>query len=399
VPSQPGSGEIDVVAVRAATPGCEASTFLLSAGSSLPTQRTLDAVIAHLRLEAEIGGYAAAVQAAPMLERGRRAFAELVGGSADEVALTPSDSVAFAKAWWGWVLGGNVGSGETVWLDRLIYHSHYAAVAQTQGLVGFEVAVLPSLPDGTLDVDRVSLDGSANAVCATVVGTHSGNVNPVAELGAITESLGVPLFVDGCQALGQMALDVRDLRCQVFTGTGRKFLRGPRGTGVLWVSGPLIDRFVPPGIDGTNMDWTSAGLEVHAGMGRFAEYEVSYAAMVGLAHAAEQVLELDIEAIELRVHALAERLRQELSARSRVTVHDTAARRCGIVTFTVEGIDPAALVAAAEHDGVRINESTATYAAFDMEAKGLRSVVRASPHYFNTDEEIDRLLEVVDRFV
>jgi cysteine desulfurase / selenocysteine lyase len=181
----------------------------------------------------------------------------------------------------------------------------------------------------------------------------------------------------------------------VFTGTGRKYLRGPRGSGVLWVAGDLIDRFTPPGLDGSSTAWTTDGLRIRPGMGRFVEYETSYASLVGLAHAAEQAVETGMPAIEDRVTALGEHLRTGLAAIPGVAVHDTAPRRCGIVTFTVDGLSAAEVVAAATRRNIRINASTASWATLDMEAKGLDSVVRASPHAFNTHDELDELVELV----
>jgi len=387
---------IDVAAARAATPGCEAQAFLLSAGSSLPTQETLDAVIGHLRREAEVGGYAAADEVAGVLDQGRADLAALVGGQAGEVALSTSDTAAWVKAWWGWVTGGNVRPGSAVLVDRLSYHSHYAALCTTQSIADFEIRVMPSLPDGTIDVGAVEVDGDVGVVCTTMIGTHCGNVNPIAEVGAIAATAGVPMFLDACQALGQLRLDVKQLGCHVLTATGRKFLRAPRGTGMLWVDAALVERFRPPGIDGTSAAWSpTGGLDLVGGMARFEEYEVSQAAMVGLASAAAQVRRLGIDAIEATAQPLAEHLRTSLAGIPGVTVADTAARRCAIVTFTVDGVPPADVVATAGAAGVVINESTALWAALDMEAKHLAQVVRASPHYFNTTEEIDRLVEVM----
>lgn len=385
---------IDVGAARAATPGCSDGIFLLSAGSSLPTRTTLDAVVGHLRREADVGGYRAADEAQDLLRQGRSDLAALVGGEPSEVALVPSDSVGWVKAWWGWVVGGNVPDGSVVLVDRLTYHSHYAALAETQAIAGFEVDVMPSLPDGTVDLAALDVRDEVSVVCATMVGTHCGNVNPVAEIGAAAE--GVPLFVDGCQAIGQLEVDVRRLGCHVLTGTGRKFLRGPRGSGLLWIDGELADRFRPPGIDATSTDWTvDAGLSIRPGMGRFEEYEFSYASMVGLAVAADQARTIGMAAVEARASMLADVLRDGLTQIDGVTVHDTAARRCAIVTFTVAGVEPHVVVDVAHRHGISISASTAPWAALDMGAKGLRSVVRASPHYFNTEAEIDRLIEVI----
>jgi cysteine desulfurase / selenocysteine lyase len=387
---------LDVAAARVATPGCAGRVFLLSAGSSLPTQTTLDAVVGHLRREADVGGYQAADEAHDVLQRGRADLAALVGGEPSEIAFVPSDSVGWVKAWWGWVVGGNVPDGGVVLVDRLTYHSHYAALVQTQAIADFEIRVMPSLPDGTVDLAALDVGDDVSVVCATMVGTHSGNVNPIGEIGVA--AAGAPVFVDGCQAVGQLEIDVRALGCHVLTGTGRKFLRGPRGSGVLWVAAELVDRFRPPGIDATSTDWTAeGGLSTRPGIGRFEEYEVSYAAMVGLASAARQACEVGMAAVEARVTGLADTLRAGLGVIDGVTVHDTAARRCGIVTFTVAGVEPDTVVDVADRHGISINASTAPWAALDMDAKGLGSVVRASPHYFNTESELERLVDVVDQ--
>lgn len=391
------SPSADLDAWRAATPGCHDRTFLLSAGSSLPTSETLDAVVGHLRLEAEIGGYAAADRVVDVLERGRSDLAALVGGDADEIALVPSDSVGWVKAWWGWVVGGNVPRGSTVLVDRLCYHSHFAALDQTRHFGEFAIGLLPSLDDGTVDVDALHIGDEVSAVCVTMVGTHSGNVNPVAAVGRATEATGVPMFVDACQAVGQLHLDVGELGCQVLTGTGRKFLRGPRGSGLLWVARDVVDRFVPPGIDATSTAWsTDEGMRIGPGVRRFEEYEVAYASMVGLSVAARQARAIGTEVIERRVVGLGEQLRHTLASIDGVQVRDTAAHRCGIVTFTVDGVRSADIVAAASRADVIVNESTAVWAALDMDAKHTPTVVRASPHYFNTEAELDRLAEIVD---
>jgi selenocysteine lyase/cysteine desulfurase len=204
------------------------------------------------------------------------------------------------------------------------------------------------------------------------------------------------VFLDACQAIGQIQLDVAELGCHVLTATGRKFMRAPRGTGMLWVDAEIIDRFQPPGIDGTSAGWSAAeGIDVHPGMARFEEYEFGYAAMVGLASAASQARELGMASIEAHVTQLADDLRDGLEAVPGVTVTDVAERRSAIVTFQVDGVAPADVVAAAARGGIVINESTAIWAALDMDAKGMAQLVRASPHYFNTHDDLDRLIDCI----
>jgi cysteine desulfurase / selenocysteine lyase len=390
---------LDVAALRDETPGCHDHAFLNSAGSSLPTRRTLEAVKAHLDLESSIGGYGAADAATEVIRSASGGLARLVGGQAHEVALAVSDSDAWVRAIWGWMLRRNVAKGQVVLADRLSYHSHHAALVQLAELFGFELRTIGSLDDGTVDLATMATqlgDERVALVSVTAIGTHSGNINPMASIGELVSARSVPLFVDGCQALGHLEVDVRRWGCSVFTGTGRKWLRAPRGTGMLWVAEELVDRFAPPGIDGVSTTWTSTdGFSMAKGMDRFESFEGPIAAKVGLATAVDQALALDRSAVAAHITSAADQLRAGLASNPRVTVHDTAAMRSGIVTFSVAGATPSSVVAAAAQRGVAINVSTATWAALDMEAKGLTQVVRASPHIFNTAEELGRVVEVV----
>jgi cysteine desulfurase / selenocysteine lyase len=389
----------DVGAARRATPGCADVAFLNNAGAALPTQRTLDAVFEHLKLESRIGGYAAGDHVVETLTQARADLAQLVGGANHEVAITGSDTASWTKAMWGWAAGGNIPARSTVYVDRLSYHSHYSALFQLQQLIAFTIEVLPANADGTIDLSKLaSIDTStASLVCATMIGTHCGNVADIVPIGEWCNSIGVPLFLDGCQALGHFPVDVRALGCSVFTGTGRKWLRAPRGTGMLWVADELIERFSPPGTDATNTVWNTDGsMKIAAKIGRFEEFETPIASYVGLASAARQALELGPEATGIQVRMLADDFRNDLRTIDRVTVQDTAPNRCGIVTFTVDGITPAEVVAAAAKNEASISASSATWATLDMTAKSLNQVVRVSPHYYNTTDELARVLGAVE---
>jgi cysteine desulfurase / selenocysteine lyase len=388
----------DVDAARRKTPGCVDLAFLNNAGAALPTRQTLDAVFEHFKLESRIGGYAAGERAAETLTQARADLAQLVGGVAHEVAITGSDTASWTKAMWGWAAGGNIPAHSTVYVDRLSYHSHYSALFQLQQLTPFTIEVLPANVDGTIDLRHLTNLKTSNIslVCATMIGTHCGNVADIAPVGEWCKSIGVPLFLDGCQALGHFQVDVRALGCSLFTGTGRKWLRAPRGTGMLWVTEELIERFSPPGTDATNTVWNPDGsMKITAKIGRFEEFETPTASYVGLASAARQALELGPEATGTRVRMLADEFRAQLATIPRVTVQDTAPNRCGIVTFTVDGIPPSEVVAKAAENDASISASSATWATLDMTAKSLTQVVRVSAHYYNTADELARVLDAL----
>ena len=258
---------------------------------------------------------------------------------------------------------------------------------------------MPAAADGTIDVEALVAELAADDVAlvsATHVGTHRGLVNPVEEVGAACRDAGVLFFLDACQSMGQLPVDVGRIGCAVATGTGRKWLRGPRGTGLLYVRDDLVGRLRPPGIDGASASWDDADrFHLEPGASRFVPFESPVACRLGLGTAVDHALDLGIDAIARRVDAVAEYLRAGLSAVTGTTVHDGGHRRCGIVTFTVDGVGPPAVKAAAAAAGVNVSVTGAAAARLDMGGTRPESVVRASPHYVNTEDECDRLVEVV----
>ena len=392
-------GPIDVETERSTTPGCRGIAHLNNAGAALATQATLDAVVGHLRREAAQGGYEAAASVADRLVALRSSAARLLGADDGDVVVTGSDTQSWTKALWGFALGGGIARNQRILADRLAYDSHYLGLLQVSELTGATVEVVPSMADGTIDLDALAaaLDpGGVALVAVTHIGTHRGLVNPVEEAGAASRRAGVPFFLDACQSVGQLQVDVGAIGCQVATATGRKWLRGPRGTGLLYVERSFAERLRPPGISWSSAVWHDADhFELRPGAERFLEFEVPVAAFIGFGVAIDHALSLGLDAIAARVGALGERLRGTLSGLGGVHVHDGGQRRSGIVTFTMDAATPARVKQAALATGINVSVSESHFARLDMAAPNPEAVVRASPHYYNTDEELDRLVDVV----
>jgi selenocysteine lyase/cysteine desulfurase len=389
---------LDVAALRAATPGTARMAHLNNAGAALPTLRTLDTVVAHLQLEAELGGYEAATHAEPQLGAVRESAARLLGAPDDSIALTTSDTTAWTKAFWGFVLGSGLERSRRVVVDHAVYNSHHLAVLQAVRHLGAEVEVVPAGADGTLDLDALAaaLRTPAALVSVTHVPTSSGLVNPVLDAGRLAAAAEVPYFLDACQSVGQLPVDVATIGCQVATVTGRKWLRGPRGTGLLYVQPGFAGRLDPPGIDASSAEWTPDDDYLLApGAARAEEFERPIAALLGLGAAIDQLLELGIDAVAARISELADELRRRLDLLDGVRTLDGTGPRSGIVTFAVQGVDADDLAAAAGAAGVNVSVSRASQARHDLGTRGLETVVRASPHVYNTVDELERLLEVV----
>ena len=383
---------IDLDRLRADTPGTAHVAHLNNAGAALPPRVVTDTVVAHLHREAEIGGYEAAAEAADRTAAVYDSIARLLGANPGEVALVENAT----RAWDMAVYGFPFRPGDRVLTARSEYASNAIALLQLQRRHDLELVLVDDDAHGQIDLDQldVELDRGAAMVALTHVPTAGGLVNPAADVGARCAERDVCFVLDACQAAGQLPLDVDELGCDVLSATGRKYLRGPRGTGFLYVRERWIGRIEPPLLDLHAAEWTAPDrYEIRDDARRFEGWESDLAGRLGLGAAIDYALEVGVAATWERLRDLAARLRSELVAIAGVAVHDKGAVRGGIVTFTVDGHESSEISATLRAAGVNTSVTTPSHHRFD--GRALPPMVRASTHAYNSDEDLDRLLEVV----
>jgi selenocysteine lyase/cysteine desulfurase len=387
---------IEVARVRADTPGCHDVVHCNNAGAALPTRAVLDTVIEHLELEARVGGYLAADLVAERSAAVYESVAALVGASADEIALVENATRAWDMV--AYSLGASFRPGDRVLTSQAEYASNVIGLLQLASRTGASVEVVPDDESGQLSVDALAsmLDDRVRLVAMSWIPTQGGLVNPAAAVGAVTRAAGVPYLLDACQAVGHLPVDVDALGCDFLSATGRKYLRAPRGTGLLYVRRDWIGRLEPPFLDVHAAQWAPGDRVVaRADARRFESWERSVANQLGLGAAVDYALDLGADAIAARVLGLAASLREQLAAVPGLTLHDRGVEQCGIVTFTIDGVDVYELAARLREQHINISVSTIDFARYDFEARGLTAVNRASVHYYNSDDELTRLVDAV----
>jgi selenocysteine lyase/cysteine desulfurase len=388
----------DLQRARRETPGCEHVLHFNNAGASLPPQQVLDATIAHWQLEARIGGYEAAEQQEQALEHTYEAAAGLIGCAREEIALVESATRAWDLAFYS----VRFRPGERILTAMAEYASNYIACLQVAKRCGVTVEAIPNDEYGQVSIRalRQMLDERVRLIAVTHVPTSGGLVNPAGEIGKLAREHGILYVLDACQSVGQLPLDVAACGCDILSATGRKYLRAPRGTGFLYIRRAILDRLDPPMLDMRAATWTAADrYEIHPGMQRFESFECNVAARIGLGVAIDYARHWGIEAIWQRVHDLASALRTRLSLIPGVIVHDRGVTRCGIVTFTLKGRESAEIkqFLARQHINVTVSEQKSTL--LDMHRRGLSSLVRASVHYYNSEEEVERFSQALEMLV
>jgi len=388
---------LDIDMVRGETPGCSHRLHFNNAGASLMPRPVIDTVVEHLQLEARIGGYEAADAVQDRTEAVYAAAAQLVGCQVPEIALFENAT----RAWDAVFYAMPFASGDRIVTGRAEYCSNYMAYLQVARATGAEIVVIGDDEHGQINVDelRAVIDERVKLIALTHVPTSGGLVNPAAQVGAVARETRVPFLLDACQSVGQIPVDVHTVGCDFLAATGRKFLRGPRGTGFLYVNQDRIGLLHPAVVEVGAAAWTETSrYTLKDDARRFETWEASTALRLGLGRAIEYALDLGLPAIWDRVAGLASELRSRLRAIDGVTVHDLGLTKCGIVTFNVRGLESENLFSALRKRSVNVDVSTAADTRLDFEARGLSSLVRASVHYFNTDEEITRFCDLVGMF-
>jgi selenocysteine lyase/cysteine desulfurase len=348
-----------------------------------------------LHLEAEIGGYEAAAQREAAVEGVYDAAARLLNCERDEIAIIENATRAWDMAFYSLKLG----AGDRILTSMAEYASNYIAFLQVARNTGAAVEVIANDEYGQIDVSALesAIDSHVKLIALTHVPTNGGLVNPAAAVGRVARAAGIPYLLDACQSLGQMPVDVQAIGCDMLSATGRKYLRGPRGTGLLFVRRALVERLEPPMLDLHAAEWSARdGYTVRPDARRFENWECHIGGKIGLGVAIDYACELGLAAIAARVQALAERLRQALGALSGVTVQDLGRERCGIVSFSTNRKEAHAVQEALAAQQINISVSPTAWTRLDMTARGLQAVIRASVHYYNTEEEVTRFCAALE---
>src|SRR5713226_7100384 len=379
---------------REDTPGCAKLIHFNNASSGLMPCAVLQAITAHLNREANVGGYESADDAEALVAEAYADVAKILGAQSHNIAVVENSTVAFFQA----LSAFDFNPSDVIVTTRNDYISNQLAYLSLARRHGVEVRRAVDLVSGGADpqsVKELLRDPRVRLLAVTWVPTNSGLMQPVEALGEVAEAAGVPYLVDGCQAIGQITADVAKLRCDFFSGTARKFLRGPRGIGFLYVSDRALQRGdFPLYIDMRGADWVSADSFAPApDARRFENWEFAYSLVLGLGEAARYALEVGVERGGRRARELAATLRSKLSGLSGIRVLDIGKELTAIVTIETAGWDARELSKLLRTRGINSSASLRAYAVIDMDEKRAVTAMRLSPHYYNTEEELDQVVE------
>src|SRR5580700_2658694 len=381
---------------REDTPGCANCVHFNNAGAGLMPRSVFETITAHLNCESWIGSYKSSDEAEGAVRAAYSNIAELLGAQPHNIAVVENATVAFFQA----LSAFDFRPGDVIVTTRNDYISNQLAYLSLAKRQGIEVRRAENLPSGEVDpqsVRELLRDPRVKLLAVTWVPTNSGLMQPVEALGEVAEAAAVPYLVDACQAVGQIPINLSRLRCDFLSATARKFLRGPRGIGFLYVSDRALQRGdYPLYIDMRGANWvTTDGFELAPDARRFENWEFAYALLLGLGEASRYALSVGIHRGGGRARELAATVRTRLSALPGYRLLDRGKDLAAIVTVAVLGWDTIALVDALRGRGINTSASLGAYAIIDMAEKSASSALRISPHYYNTESELDTLIEAL----
>jgi selenocysteine lyase/cysteine desulfurase len=385
---------------RVETPGCTTRVHLNNAGAALMPAVVKGAITGHLGRESLEGGYEAADAARDELAESYATLAQLVGAAPRNIAVVPSATAAFAQA----LAAFDFTPGDVIVTSSDDYISNqlmFLSLAQRRGV---RVVRVPDLPEGGMDVAALATAVERERprlrlVTLSWIPTSSGLVQPAAETGAVCRAAGVPFLLDACQAVGQMEINVAALDCDYLAATARKFLRGPRGIGFLAVSDRALARGdFPLLVDMRGARWTDPdAFALVDDARRFEQWELPYALVLGMGAAARYALDVGVATAAARAHALAAEARAVLTAIPGVRALDRGARLSAIATFALKGHDARTVMLALRALGINTSAQSRGDAVIALDRAATASLLRVSPHYYNTSDEIRRLANALER--
>jgi cysteine desulfurase/selenocysteine lyase len=317
--------------------------------------------------------------------------------SRDEIVFTSGTTQAINLVAYSYLLP-RLEAGDEIVVTTMEHHANIVPWQILAERTGAKVRVAPITEKGELIVEkfidlltpRVKLAGVVHV--SNVLGT----INPVAELARAARKRGIPLLVDGSQALPHFPVDVRALGCDFYAMTGHK-MYGPTGTGALWARREIL-RDMPPFFGGGEMirevrfEGTTFADPPH----RFEAGTPNIAGFVGLGAAIDYVESLGRERIAAWEHELLVHATAKLKAVPGLRIFGEAEHKAAVISFLVEGAHAHDLATLLDHEGIAVRSGHHCAHPL-MQFYGVSATVRASLAFYNTREEVDRFVEALER--
>jgi selenocysteine lyase/cysteine desulfurase len=389
---------MNIETIRSQTKGLDGKLFFNSAGSSLMQDQVIECMLNYLEEERMIGGYAAAAKHQESINGFYTQVANLIKAKEKNIAFATSATDAYNQA----LSSIPFQSKDVILTTNNDYISNQLAFIGLQKRYDVEIVRVNDLKKGGMDaedcIEKIE-KLKPKLVAITHIPTNSGLIQDVYSIAPACKASGAYYLIDTCQSIGQLNISVETLNCDFLTATGRKFMRGPRGTGFLYVSDRVLNEGLTPLFtEQCGAEWTEEfGYKIMDSALRFERWERNCGNMLGLAKATELINKIGIESIEKRNNELQLFAREALSKLPNIQCTDIGENLCNLITFTNADGSINRIVELFATNNVSFSISGINSALIDFTKRELTEVVRISPHYFNTEKEISTLIDILKK--
>lgn len=386
---------LDIDKIRRETPGAKYVAHFDNAGAALPCHDTVQAVTNYINKEARVGGYAMQFSNESAFQKFYKNAAELINCQPDEISLTIGASDAQAKILYSFPFK----RGDVVVTTEMEYSNNFMNLLNLKKQKGIKIRIVKNEKDCSFNLEKFenAIDEKVKLIAATHIPTSSGQIAPVEAIGKIAKKHKIPYLLDACQSIGQCPVDVQKIGCDFATATSRKYLRGPRGLGFLFVKKSAMEMLTPPTVESWFASWESKTVyKIERTHKMFEGFEKPYSNIVGLATAIDYQNQLGIEATWERIQQLSKILRIRLNSLKNVKVVDPKVNLSGIVTFVKKGVDGSKIHQNLAAQKINVSVTQPFSSLIDMKKRKLSEAMRASVHYYNTKNEIEKLVKSLD---
>ena len=388
---------MNIEQIRQDTPNCKDKIFLNSAGASLIPKIVVHKVNEYLIEEEKIGGYKLEELRKSEFDEFYNEVAKLIHCEAHNIAFINNATDGYIKA----LSCIDFKEDDTVITTDDDYASNHIHFIALQKRYHINVVRIKTFENGELDIEDFETlikMYRTKLVSISHIPTNSGLIQNVKAIGNICEKNNIIFLLDACQSVGQIVVDVKPLKCDFLTATGRKFLRGPRGTGFLYVSDKILkEQYAPLYIDGRGATWTEIyKFEMLDSAKRFELWESPCAFKMGFQEAIKYANNIGMEHIQAYNEKIMKQLRANLSSIPNVVLFDKGLNTSNILTFRKGNVSLKRISNILDKNKVYYSVSNKEWGLIDFNKKGIEWAIRLSPHYFNTIEEMDKVSQIIE---
>ena len=363
-----------------------------NAGASKNPEFVVNRIKEYLDEEVIFGGYYAAEKNKKHIINFYKNLSFLINCHESEISFVPSSTYG-----WNFFLDSvNLEKGDNIIIFDNEYGNNFLSLLKKKNV---EIRVSEIDTNGKICLSNLKkkIDKKTKIICVCHIASQSGNIQNVEEICKVSKKLNnkIIFLLDACQSIGHIKIDVKKINCDVMVGSGRKYLRGPRGTGFMYIKDSIKKNIRPSIFDSRSCVLKKMKTILYK-KNLFETFEFPPALIIGLSESLSYLNKLGIKKIEKKIKNLSIYFRKKIKKINSVTVYENPLLLSGINTISVEKKPVEKIHKYLLKKKILTSICTTSTSYHHFEKMNVKKLLRISFHHYNTRKEIDYLVEVLN---